>query len=82
MDGRCGTDAERWKMPKFLRLSWSEYTRQPRVDRYYSLVERGDMAVLRLDYPPPGLSNDPRDIQLMLDMHLDSLMRQGPFLSP
>jgi hypothetical protein len=35
------------------------------------------MIELRLDYPPPGLSDDPRHMQLMFDMHFDSLMRHG-----
>jgi hypothetical protein len=86
MDGRSGEDSERWKMPKLLRMSRHEYARQAlRLDRYYSPSEIGGVVVeLRLDFPSPGLSDDPRDMRLMLDMHRDSLIRyrSRPFLSP
>jgi hypothetical protein len=75
MDG--STEPERRKLPKHLLLSQDEYVRQPNLDRYYSVAKQGDMIELGLDYPPPGLSDDPRYMQIMFDMHFDSLMRHG-----
>lgn len=90
MDGRCGKDAERWQSPTWLGShiwkQWHEYMQHPELDRNYSLVERTaqNKARLRLDFPGDGLSDDPRHMQLMLDMHFDALMRDGshPALSP
>lgn len=71
-------------MPKHLHLSRDAYARKPWLDRYYAVTKHGGKMELRLDYPPPGLSDDPRAMQLMLDMHFDSLMRFGshPSFSP
>jgi hypothetical protein len=71
------TEPERWKLPKRLLLSQDQYARQPKLDRYYERGKQGDMVELRLSYPGSGLSDDPRHMQLMLDMHFDSLMRYG-----
>jgi hypothetical protein len=48
----------------------------------YNLIEGGEFVVLRLDYPGEGLSNDPAMMQLMQDMHLDSLVRYGSHPQP
>jgi hypothetical protein len=56
-----------------------EYQRNAlQLDRNYNVIEGGsDFVALRLDYPGEGLSNDPAMMQLMQEMHFDSLMRYG-----
>jgi hypothetical protein len=88
MDSR--SDAERWKVPTWRRgdvrrMPRHEYERNAlELDRNYNVIERGDIIVLRLDYPGEGLSNDPAVLQLMREMHFESLMRYGshPVLFP
>jgi hypothetical protein len=88
MDGH--SDAERWKAPTWRRgdvrrMQRHEYERNAlELDRNYNVIERGEFIVLRLDYPGEGLSNDPAVLQLMREMHFESLMRYGshPALYP
>jgi hypothetical protein len=80
MDGRCGKDSERWKIPTWRgshrRLPRHEYVCRAReFDRNYSVVEwSAQHVVLRLDFPGAGLADLP---ELIHAMHFESLMRDG-----
>lgn len=80
MDGRSGTDAERFKLPTYPGshrwMPRHEYQRDRRTyDRNYSLVkDNGRTVELRLDFPGAGLADIPDWFHAI---HFETLMRDA-----
>lgn len=86
MDGRCGSDADRFTLPRWRGSHIGcrgMSTSDDRSDKNYSLVEQTaeNNARLRLDFLGDGLIDDPAQMQLMYDMHFEAMMSEASRLS-